>query len=76
MALIWETVAAARSLLATQWKQTSCTGNVRDRNATFAKTRESPFFKSRKQSAAALARAADCKLRLDLVGLFPYGAIL
>ena len=48
--------------------------NLRDRNATLAKVRESPFFKNPKQSAATVALAADYKLLLDLTGLFVYGA--
>jgi len=60
-------------ILAALRKRTSCTVNVPDRNDT-AKAREPPFFKAQKESAATLMRAADCKLRLDLVGLFAYGA--
>jgi hypothetical protein len=48
--------------------------NVRDRSATLDKARESPFFKSPKQSAATVALAADYKLLLDLARLLAYGA--
>ena len=50
-------------ILADQRKPASCTMNVRYRNAPLAKARESSSFRSQKQSAATLARAADNKLR-------------